>query len=485
VEKYKYVEIGGAQVKLTEKVCQGGCGQAFWGLEKASNICEGCSKKTPEQRAKKAAKKAEAIKAVKIFGYDGVTASIPREQKLTESKSKPVQTPVVEKKPEPPLTKPKEKKKEKKAIVDTTLYSITLDGVVIDNIRRSDYEIIDLFIKNPQPLSINDLFDLFYGIPVDKQQEYPTSELQMKRVTLVNKISRARRLIENKLGGIWFGQKKGYWKFKGRPEVDKVATISAIDEERKSTPRARSDIKFVDKALDALSEKISDVSNTIKDKAEDTSEDISEDVALTEEPISELVEDKSEEVKVEDSSENDELRWQKCIERAKSIKEMVRNNRLILADIAMEACDIVWGGGGHWNNYSEQRTVNNFGAAIGVNAKTLYEWIRVKKFVVDKLPPADYSAPKLWKILRAVQEKVTRDTESDKVQEIYQRELTREGPNLQIKRVIKATKSTKQFVKKTDLSVIHKEDLEELKTTCWEIVNEMETKMSERQLPLG
>ena len=309
---------------------------------------------------------------------------------------------------------------------------------------------------------MNDLFELFYGISVAGQKDYAIEELQIKRATLISKISRVRKILEVQLGGVWFGQKKGYWKLKGRPEdIDKVTTIAALDEKRKKTPRARPNLDLVDKAVESLTKTLDDVSNKLKDKEVN-------------------VESKDKEVVVEKSNSvdgDDEIRWQKCITRAKSIKEMVRNNRLLLADIALEACDIIWGGGGHWNNYSRQRTVSDFGAAIGINAKTLYEWINVKQHVVNKLKRGDYSAPKLWKILRAVQEKVNKDTDPATVQEIYNRELSRDGPNLQIKRVIRSTKSTKHFVTKTDLSEIHKEDLEELKTTCWEIVTEMEHRM--------
>ena len=53
---------------------------------------------------------------------------------------------------------------------------------------------------------------------------------------------------------------------------------------------------------------------------------------------------------------------------------------------------------------------------------------------------------------------------------MYDFELSREGPNVKIKHVLKTTKHVKHFLTKNDLSAIHKEDLAELKTTCQDIV---------------
>lgn len=405
-EACKYIEIGGTKVKLVEKTCQGSCGRVFWGLPTANNICQACSAQKKPKNTSNPKSSKEDLKPIK--------------EDLKPIKKEPV----VEQS-------------------DQSLITIDLgDGIIIDGLRKSDADLIRIFLDNKRPLAMDDLFELYYGISPAKQKKYTLDDLKIKKVSLITKISRTRRVLERKVEGItWFGQKKGYWQLKGNPTIEKVATLTAIDVARKQIPRARPSVEHVDKAVSALSDNLVRQADKLTDKT---------------------------------NTDNSELKWQQCVERAKHIKNMVKNNRLILANIAIEACDIVWGGGGHWNNFSKQRTVNDFASLIGLNTKTLYEWIRVKKFVVDKLPTGDYSATRLWKILRYVQEKVTKDASPDQVLAIYNKEMSREGPNVKIKQVIKTTKNVKHFVTQNDLSKIHAEDLVELKATCQDIVLALE-----------
>ncbi len=462
---FKYVEVGGFKVKLFNKVCSGGCGCLFWGLENAKDVCQSCLAKTPAERAKSVVREPTLNQQnISIFGSDPVP--LTQQQVVTE-----------------------QKETSEKKLYAPDLYTVDLgEGRILTDLKKVDYELLTIFVNNNKPLDLNDLFSLYYSIPVDKQSDYSVEVLKEKRSSLITKMSRLRCLLEKAYGGLWFGQKKGYWQLQGTPEnIEKVSTLKFLDATRKALPRAKPSASLVEKALDSLAgdsnDKLSNTLCSIKDTllhtkvvSEDAKPVPTVEVKVIEEVkpvIKPTVEVKVIEdikpvptVEVKDTAVGSDEHWHRCIEKAKRIKDMVKNNRLILADIAIEACDIVWGGGAHWSNFSKQRTIIDFSKMIGINQKTMYEWIKVKTHVVNKLAPGDYSNPKLWKILRAVQDKVNKDTVPSVVQEIYLKELRREGPNAKIKHVLRVTKNVKHFVSKNDLSSIHKEDLDELKTTC-------------------
>jgi len=60
---------------------------------------------------------------------------------------------------------------------------------------------------------------------------------------------------------------------------------------------------------------------------------------------------------------------------------------MFIAEMAVKACEIKHGGGGHWSNFVSQHTLKDFANEIGMHQKTLYEWVAAKRNVVDKLPP--------------------------------------------------------------------------------------------------
>ena len=60
--------------------------------------------------------------------------------------------------------------------------------------------------------------------------------------------------------------------------------------------------------------------------------------------------------------------------------------RLKLCELCLEACSIVEGGGGHWSKFKDQYHIGNFADAIGMNRKTLGNWMVTYRFVIMKLP---------------------------------------------------------------------------------------------------
>lgn len=106
--------------------------------------------------------------------------------------------------------------------------------------------------------------------------------------------------------------------------------------------------------------------------------------------IARVTETKKPNVKLSDPTVIDieyyDKKWNSYVVEAKKVVSKMGADRLRIATLAIEACDIRHGGGGHWNNNEGVYTMKRFASEVGINYKTLANWVRVKRNVIDKLP---------------------------------------------------------------------------------------------------
>lgn len=82
----------------------------------------------------------------------------------------------------------------------------------------------------------------------------------------------------------------------------------------------------------------------------------------------------------------DSQTWQRCVEDAKLLI-MGRNlARAKVCELAIKACQITWGGGGHWSKFDNQATVSKFANEVGIHPKTLTNWLGTYRYVFLRLP---------------------------------------------------------------------------------------------------
>lgn len=161
-----------------------------------------------------------------------------------------------------------------------------------------------------------------------------------------------------------------------------------------------------------------------------------------------------------------EDKWREYVNRAKSFVKQMNKLRMGVAKLALEACDIQWGGGGHWKNFEGQRTIKHFAEEIGVHHKTLCQWVAVRRDVVDKLPPGLYVEENYAAALR-VRNKVKKSTPQKKVEELYETEISRGGDSYILHQFIKRVKTGHYFItEKANYKKLAKDDLEELEQLC-------------------
>lgn len=77
-----------------------------------------------------------------------------------------------------------------------------------------------------------------------------------------------------------------------------------------------------------------------------------------------------------------ELLWLEAIQKARSMVQVKSKNQMLIAELAMAVCEISWGGMHARTNY----TIKRFAAEIGLNVKTVSQWIAVRRNAYEKLP---------------------------------------------------------------------------------------------------
>lgn len=84
------------------------------------------------------------------------------------------------------------------------------------------------------------------------------------------------------------------------------------------------------------------------------------------------------------------LEWARLVDAAKERLARIAKTRMEIADLAIRACDIKHGGGGHWSGHQGVQTLQAFATDVGMSYKTLHTWVQVRRGVVEKLKPATY-----------------------------------------------------------------------------------------------
>ncbi len=113
--------------------------------------------------------------------------------------------------------------------------------------------------------------------------------------------------------------------------------------------------------------------------------------------------------------------WEMKIREARGLYLKLEHNRFKIAGLALSACDMRHGG-----DRDRRFTVKRFSQAIGIFHKTLYEWIKVKTLVVDKLTVREDLKSIPYHVLTSVRERVNKESSPKQVRIILNEELGRD-----------------------------------------------------------
>lgn len=177
-----------------------------------------------------------------------------------------------------------------------------------------------------------------------------------------------------------------------------------------------------------------------------------------------------------DADEMD-VRWKRYVEQAKPYVMSMTKSRMAIAELAIAACTIQWGGGNHWKNFKGVYTIKRFAAEIGINPKTLSNWVATNRNVVKKLPDGVYD-PENFEAARRTANQVDRDTPPEQVSALYHKELNSSRDREYMVKGIKRLKTLHYYITtKAYLPTLEKEcrkELDELHALCMGIVSKLE-----------
>lgn len=127
--------------------------------------------------------------------------------------------------------------------------------------------------------------------------------------------------------------------------------------------------------------------------------------------------------------------WETNIRKARQHVQNYSKVRFVIADLALEACDSSHGGRKSDGVFSLAR----FAVAIELCRKTLYEWIAVKKYVVDKLPKNIQEKTHLYNYedFVAVRRVVESDTPDKEVVRRFEEQMKRNPEEKKFSKYIK------------------------------------------------
>lgn len=185
-------------------------------------------------------------------------------------------------------------------------------------------------------------------------------------------------------------------------------------------------------------------------------------------------------IKGYDRQKNAEAKWNELVNKAKAKVQTMHRARMEVAALAMEACDIKWGGGEHWTGHKNVKTMKAFATEIQVSYKTLAQWVRVKRNIHDKLPPGVWQDDK-YMIAMRVDRKTKRNAKPKDVMQAYLKELERKDDGLILQQACKRLSTLHFFIhQKIRWTEVDQAELREMRDYCADIMDRINLELGEK-----
>jgi hypothetical protein len=138
-----------------------------------------------------------------------------------------------------------------------------------------------------------------------------------------------------------------------------------------------------------------------------------------------------------------EKNWNAQLRTARPLVETHLHGQVEIAVCAMRACEVLEH---RRKKYKTEFTPKKFAESIGLEPKTLYEWIAVTRNVVLRLPKDTYS-PDLYPIAYRTHRKVTLENTPQEVVEAFEQERGKGPYAYYLDQLIKSNRSGFRFIR--------------------------------------
>lgn len=152
--------------------------------------------------------------------------------------------------------------------------------------------------------------------------------------------------------------------------------------------------------------------------------------------------------------------WAYSVNKAKGLIHSINKARFDIATLALKVC-VIRQGGKQGDKYKTGRSLKDFAKEIGICHKTLCEWVRIKRNIIDKLPEGLYMPDKYAAAQRAAC-KVTRKAKPEVVVKAYKRELNDTSPQFYFDQLVRRARLEANYLENNSLKGLSRESIEEL-----------------------
>lgn len=153
-----------------------------------------------------------------------------------------------------------------------------------------------------------------------------------------------------------------------------------------------------------------------------------------------------------------ELKYKKCVEKAKDLLEVIEDAKYDLCKLTEKVCNIRIGGHGTDKSiYS----IKKFAQDIGMSHHTLNKWMEEYRNVVKKIEIKPETKQQK-KIIREVFKNVTSNTSAKEVQSVYNKISKMTPEDHKLKRQVLNAKGIRNFVYEHNLNQLDENDVNSL-----------------------
>jgi len=122
-------------------------------------------------------------------------------------------------------------------------------------------------------------------------------------------------------------------------------------------------------------------------------------------------------------------KWRKAVDQAEKLLKNIDGHQMKVAEIALSVCEITRGGRLPEGTY----TLTRFASEVGVNFRTLSNWVGIKRGILDKLPSYEKANAK-YADLVYISREVGQNPTAAKVKEVYQKHIEEDQFERKIRR---------------------------------------------------
>lgn len=158
-----------------------------------------------------------------------------------------------------------------------------------------------------------------------------------------------------------------------------------------------------------------------------------------------------------------ESAWSAAVGEAKGLVYVINKARFDIASLALKVCIIRKGGDQKTDKYKTGRSLKDFAKQIGVCHKTLCEWVRIKRNVIDKLPEGLYMPDKYAAAQRTACH-ITKQASPREVEKHYRREVNNDSPQFYFDQLVKRARLQSYYLENPEnkLSKLSKQSVQEM-----------------------